>query len=97
MSRESVNTLTPAFFETVLTYRYMQNPESVETLEVILDSTVAPDIATIKKWGKFMEQFKILAFANSTDFASYHRQNIGKAMGELEAYSVLLDNFYANK
>ncbi len=94
MSRESVNTLTPAFFETVLTYRYMQNPESVETLNVILDSTVAPDIATIKNWGGFREQFKLLAFANSTDFSSYYSSNIGKAMGELESYCVLLDNYY---
>ena len=97
MSRESVNTLTPAFFETVLTYRYMQDPQSVETLNVILDSTVAPDIATIKNWGGFREQFKLLAFANSTDFSSYYSSNIGKAMGELENYCVLLDNFYANK
>lgn len=97
MSRESVNTLTPAFFETVLTYRYMQDSQSVETLNVILDSTVAPDIATIKNWGGFREQFKLLAFANSTDFSSYYSSNIGKAMGELENYCVLLDNFYANK
>lgn len=94
MSRESVNTLTPAFFETVLTYRYMQDPQSVETLNIILDSTVAPDIATIKNWGGFREQFKLLAFANSTDFSSYYSSNIGKAMGELENYCVLLDKYY---
>ena len=94
MSRESVNTLTPAFFETVLTYRYMQNTESVETLNIILDSTVAPDIATISNWGGFREQFKLLAFSNSTNFSSYFASNIGKAMGELEAYCVLLDNYY---
>ena len=97
MSRESVETLTPAFFETVLTYRYMQDPKSVETLNIILDSTVAPDIATIKNWGGFREQFKLMAFNKSTAFSSYHSSNIGKAMGELEAYCVLLDDYYKNK
>ena len=97
MSRESVETLTPAFFETVLTYRYMQDPKSVETLNIILDSTVAPDIATIKNWGGFREQFKLMAFNKSTAFSSYYSSNIGKAMGELEAYCVLLDGYYKNK
>ena len=95
MSRESVNTLTPAFFETVLTYRYMQNTASVDTLNVILNSTVAPDIATIKNWGGFREQFKLLAFSNSTDYSSYYRSNMTKAMTELEAYCVMLDEYYA--
>lgn len=95
MSRESVNTLTPAFFETVLTYRYMQDTQSVETLEVILASTVAPDIATIKNWGGFREQLKTLAFSNSTAFSSYYSGNIGKAMGLLEEYCLLLDSYYA--
>ena len=97
MSRESVNTLTPAFFDTVLTYRYMQDIQSVETLNVILDSTVAPDIATIQKWGGFMEAFKDLAVTKgSTDFSSYYQSNIGTAMGKLEEYCVMLDNFYNN-
>lgn len=94
LSRESVNTLTPVFFDTVLTYRYMNNPESVETLQIILDSTVAPDIATVQNWGKMMSEFKNLAFTESTDFSSVYSKNIGTAMGMLEEYCVLLDNYY---
>ena len=97
MGRESINTLTPAFFETVLTYRYMQNPESVESLEIILASTKAPDVATIQDWGGFMAGYKALAEQSSTNFSSFHTKNIGTAMGALEEYSVLLDNYYKNK
>ena len=96
MSRESINTLTPAFFETVLTYRYMQDPGSVETLEIILSSTVAPDVATVQDWGGFMTKFKELAFSNSTAFSSYYSGNIGKAMGKLEEYNLILDRYYEN-
>lgn len=94
MSRESVNTLTPAFFETVLTYRYMQNADSVETLRIILNSTVAPDVATIQDWGGFMTKFKELGSNASTDFASAYQTNIGTAMKLLEEYCVMLDKFY---
>ena len=94
MSRESINTLTPAFFDTVLTYRYMQDPGSVETLKIILSSTVAPDVATVQDWGGFMSKFKELAFSNSKAFSSYHASNIGTAMGKLEEYSLLLDDYY---
>ena len=94
MSRESIATLTPAFFETVLKYRYMQDPDSVETLQTILNSTVAPDVATVQDWGGFMAQFKALATSNNKNFSSYFAQNIGVAMGELEKYNVLLDTYY---
>ena len=94
MGRESVNTLTPVFFENVLTYRYMQDAESVETLQIILDSTVAPDIATIQKWGGMMEGFKSLGVEGSSSFASVFDTNYGTAIGALEDYCVMLDNYY---
>ena len=92
MGRESVNTLTPAFFETVLTYRYMKNPESVETLKLILDSVVPRDVADIQGWGGFMEQFSNMAVAGNTNFSSYHSSNISKARHALDDYITQLDN-----
>lgn len=91
MSRESVNTLTPAFFETVLTYRYMQNSESKATLQIILESEVAPDVATIQDWGGFMAGFKNLASQGSTNFSSFYQQNISKARKSLDDYITLLE------
>ena len=94
MSRESMETLTPAFFETVLASRYVQDAGSVKTLQIILGSTVAPDVATIQDWGGFMTEFKRLAFANSTDFASYHAANISVVNGEIQNYKELLDSLH---
>ena len=95
MGRESVNTLTPVFFETVLTYRYMQDAGSVEMLEIILDSVVAPDVATIQRWGNNMMQgFKDLGFENSNAFASVYDERIEAAYENLNDYCDMLDNYY---
>ena len=94
MSRESMETLTPAFFETVLASRYLNDAGSVKMLQIILGSTVAPDVATIQDWGGFMAEFKRLAFANSTEFSSYHDGNIGVATGEIQKYMKILDQHH---
>ncbi|MBO4309402.1 MAG: extracellular solute-binding protein [Clostridia bacterium] len=86
MSRESVKTLTPAFFETVLTYRYMTNPESVELLQLILNSVMPRDVADIQGWGGFMSQFSKLAIDGKTDFSSYYDGNIGTARAKMDEY-----------
>lgn len=92
MSRESVNTLTPAFFETVLTYRYMTNPESVELLQLILNSVMPRDVADIQKWGNFMETFSKYAIDGTTDFSSYYQENIGTARAEMDNYISQLED-----
>ena len=91
MSRASVDTLTPAFFETVLSGRYAPDGDSVKVLEIILGSTVAPDIATVQNWGGFMAEFKRLAFENSTDFSSYYNAHIGEVNGEINNFNALMD------
>ena len=90
MSRASVETLTPAFFETVLTYRYMKNAESVETLRLILDSVVPRDVADIQGWGGFMNEFSKMAVEGRSEFASYYDGNYSAAMGKLDEYIDLL-------
>ena len=90
MSRESVTTLTPAFFETVLTYRYMKNAESVETLQLILDSVVPRDVADIQGWGSFMSEFSKMAVEGRAEFSSYYDANYGSAMGAMDDYIDLL-------
>lgn len=90
MSRESVTTLTPAFFDTVLTYRYMKNAESVETLQLILDSVVPRDVADVQGWGGFMEAFGKMAVEGEAEFASYYDSNYSAAMGKMDEYIDLL-------
>ena len=92
MSRESVNTLTPAFFETVLTYRYMKNAESLETLQLILDSVVPRDVADINKWGNMMDEFTRLVLEEDEGFGSVYQENRQTALRELNDYITKLDS-----
>ena len=92
MGRESISTLTPAFFEIVLTARYMKNAESVATLELILDSVVPKDIADIQGWGGFMNQFCKLAVEGNTNFSSYYEGHIGEARAAMDDYISQLEN-----
>lgn len=95
MSRASMDTLTPAFFDKVLSSRYMGDAQSKEILQTILGSTVAPDIATIYNWGGFREEFKRLAF--ETDYAgfdAYYESNKGQINKEITDYIESLDKYY---
>ena len=91
MGRESIETLTPAFFEVVLTNRYMKNADSVKTLELILSSIVPRDIADIQGWGGFMDQFCKLVIENNTNFSSYYSENISVARGKMDEYITTLE------
>ncbi|MGI6166589.1 MAG: hypothetical protein ACOYIA_00405 [Eubacteriales bacterium] len=92
MGRESVNTLTPAFYENVLTYRYMTDSDSVETLSLILSSAKAPDIATLLDYGKVMSGFKKLALEGSSNFASVYKTGVKIAEIEIKKLINMIEN-----
>ena len=96
MSRESVNTLTPAFYESVLAYRYLNDEDSVETLTLILNSVKAPDIATLLDYGKIMSGFKKLALEGSTNFSSLYNSSIKLAQNEIKTLIKMIE-FYKSK
>ena len=50
MAADSLNNLTPAYYEICLTEKYVRDPESVEMLDLILSSVVM-DNANIFSWG----------------------------------------------
>ncbi len=91
MGRASVNTLTPAFFENVLSYQYMNDENSLEMLQIILSSTVPQDVATINDWGGLMRKFKECAASGNNSFQSFYQSNISVAMNELDDYITLLE------
>ena len=91
LGRESMDTLTPAFFDMVLTDRYMKNAASVKTLKLILSSIVPRDIADIQGWGGFMSQFCKLVIENNTNFSSYYQENITIARTEMDNYITELE------
>ncbi len=91
MGRASVDTLTPAFFETVLSYQYMSDKNSLDMLEIILDSTVPLDVATINDWGGLMTEFKNCAADGNNSFQSVYGGKIKSAMKELDNYITLVE------
>ncbi len=50
MAAKSMETLTPAYFDVSMTYKYMRDEESAEMLEIILDSRCF-DLGYIYNWG----------------------------------------------
>lgn len=86
MGRASVNTLTPAFFENVLTYRYMTNPKSVDTLQLILSSAKALDMASLLDWGGIMAGFKNIALTGEGSFATVYAEKYDTAKSELDSF-----------
>lgn len=91
MSRESVDTLTPAFFEMVLAYRYMTNAQSVKTLKLILDSVVPRDVADIQGWGGLMSAFSSYAVEGNTNFSSVYGSCVKTLNTKIRQYSSQLD------
>ena len=79
MSRESMTTLTPAFYDVVLTFRYADNPESVEMLDIILAGAQPQDIGTILDWGGVISAFKNNVSVGSVDFSGKFSQTMRQA------------------
>lgn len=98
LSRESVETLTPAFFGIVLQAKYLNDAESVKMLNMILNETLkAPDVATRFAYGNsMMNKFIDMIVAGNVDFQSIYDANIETAEAEIEALIEQLD-FYQNQ
>lgn len=91
MSRASIDTLTPAFFEIVLKAKYVNDPDSVDMLNIILNSTVPQDVATIQDWGGMMKAFKKFAEEGKESFQSEYKVHITAAMKALDDYITQLE------
>jgi len=91
MGRASIDTLTPAFYNIVLTYKYMNDPESVEMLNIILRTAKPQDIGSVLDWGKMMTEFRNCVRDNRTDFASKFASASKIAKASLKSYNAALD------
>ena len=102
MGRASVETITPAFFENVLTYRYMTNGKSLETLKLILNSVKALDMGSLLNWGNIMTGFKNIALTGEGSFATVYAENIGavtneNGTGAMDTFVAQVQNYQRNK
>ena len=90
MSRASVDTLTPAFFDMILAYRYMTNAQSVSTLKLILNSVVPRDVADIQGWGGLMSSFSRFAVEGNTEFQSTYASCVRTLNSTMRTYKAQL-------
>lgn len=102
MGRASVDTVTPAFFENVLTYRYMTNAKSLETLQLILKSAKALDMASLLNWGGMMNGFKNIALTGEGSFSTYFAEHYSEVTndegsGEMDKFVEQVQFYHSNK
>ncbi|MBO4792439.1 MAG: hypothetical protein J5592_09120 [Clostridia bacterium] len=91
LGRESMTTLTPAFYDLVLTYRYMRNAESIEMLDIILASVRPKNLGDILEWGTLMSRLTTLVSKGSTDFASEFATGSKIAETEIKKFKRTVD------
>jgi ABC-type glycerol-3-phosphate transport system substrate-binding protein len=75
LSAESKYTLRPAYYETVLTRKYMRDEESEEMLDIIFGSQVY-DIGGVYSFGGVFGDFNSLANKEDRNIISYYEKKI---------------------
>jgi len=76
LSAESRYTLQPAYYDVVLTRKYMRDEESEEMLDIIFNSRVY-DIGSVYSFGGVFLDFISLSSKMDRNIASYHDKKIG--------------------
>ena len=69
MAAKSVGTVTEAYYDKALTYKYMRDEESAKMLDMILASRIY-DLTYIYDWGSLYSQLKNLIVAGKDTVAS---------------------------
>ncbi|MCL1859261.1 MAG: extracellular solute-binding protein [Oscillospiraceae bacterium] len=76
LSAESRYTLQPAYYDVVLTRKYVRDEESEEMLDIIFNSRVY-DIGSVYSFGNVFIDFINLAAKNDRNIISYYDKKIG--------------------
>ena len=84
MAAKSMYTLTPAYYDVALTYKYMRDNESAEMLDIILDSRCF-DLGLIYNWGSLASGINsIITNGKAESFASTWEKSATKFDTALE-------------
>lgn len=69
MAAKSKYTLTPAYYDVALTYKYMRDTESAEMLDIILESRRF-DLGYVYNWGSLYSNIRTIISGGKDTFAS---------------------------
>ena len=83
MAAKSVYTVTEAYYDKALTYKYMRDEESAEMLDMILASRVY-DLAYIYDWGSIHSQIHNLIYTGKDTVASTWQKRESSALKALD-------------
>ncbi len=83
MAAKSVYTVTEAYYDKALTYKYMRDEESIEMLELILNSRVY-DMAHIFNWGNILTSMTALITTGKDTVASTWDKRVTSAETALQ-------------
>lgn len=83
LSRESTNTVVPAYYNNLLNQKIARDEESVEMLEMIFNSVVY-DIGSVFSWGDIWNEQLNFISGKKEDYLGYHERIEGKIQSALE-------------
>jgi len=83
MSRESVNTVVPAYFDNLLNQKIARDEESIDMLKMIFSSVVY-DIGAVFNWGEIWDEQMRFIQGKKEDYIGYYQKIEGKVVKALE-------------
>jgi hypothetical protein len=73
MSRESTNTVVPAYYNNLLENKIARDEESVEMLKMIFDSVIY-DVGSVFNWAGIWDQQEAFIASRREDYIGYHER-----------------------
>ena len=83
MSRESVNTVVPAYYDNLLNQKIARDEESIEMLKQIFGSVVY-DIGSVFNWGSIWDQQHSFISTKKEDYIGFYEKIEGKVQKDLD-------------
>ncbi|MCL1859715.1 MAG: hypothetical protein FWF92_10860 [Oscillospiraceae bacterium] len=83
MSRESVNTVVPAYYNNLLNQKIARDDESIEMLKQIFSSVIY-DIGSVFSWGSIWDEQMMFISAKKEDYIGNYERIEGKVQKALE-------------
>ena len=83
LSRESTNTVMPAYYDNLINNKIARDEESIEMLKMIFDSVVY-DIGSIYNWGNIWLMHQGFMDGGSKDYVSFYEKNSAAIQADLD-------------
>ncbi len=93
MAAKSVSTVTAAYYDKAITYKYMRDEESAKMLDIILSSRVY-DLAYIYDWGSIVSSMNQLVMKGKSEVSSTWDKKIKTATKQMQK---TIDAFQENE